>query len=71
MLFRRHQYAAIGRHELTCAFRRWKRPTVRTGGTLVTPVGDPWREMPDDPQDLRPLLELARLIGAAGSRTLP
>jgi hypothetical protein len=39
MLFRRHQYEAIGRHELTCAFRRWKRPTVRTGGTLITPVG--------------------------------
>ena len=24
---------------VTCAFRRWKRPTVRTGGTLQSPVG--------------------------------
>jgi hypothetical protein len=39
MLFRSHQYDAIGRRELTCAFRRWTRPTVRTGGTLITPVG--------------------------------
>jgi hypothetical protein len=30
---------AIGRGEVTVAFRRWKRPTVRQGGTLITPVG--------------------------------
>src|SRR5262245_52183937 len=30
---------AIGRGEVTVAFRRWKRPTVRLGGTLVTRVG--------------------------------
>jgi hypothetical protein len=30
---------AIGRGEVTVAFRRWKRPTVRLGGTLVTPAG--------------------------------
>ena len=30
---------AIGRGDVTVAFRRWKRPTVRQGGTLITPVG--------------------------------
>ena len=30
---------AIGRGEVTVAFRRWKRPTVRLGGTLTTHVG--------------------------------
>jgi hypothetical protein len=29
----------IARGEVTVAFRRWKRPTVRLGGTLVTRVG--------------------------------
>ena len=30
---------AIRRGEVTCAFRRWRRPSVRTGGTLMTAVG--------------------------------
>ena len=30
---------AIGRGDVTVAFRRWKRPTVRLGGTLTTRVG--------------------------------
>ena len=30
---------AIGRGEVTVAFRRWKRPTVRAGGTLRTRAG--------------------------------
>jgi hypothetical protein len=30
---------AIGRGEVTVAFRRWKRPTVRQGGALTTRVG--------------------------------
>ena len=30
---------AIGRGEVSVAFRRWKRPTVRQGGTLTTHVG--------------------------------
>jgi len=30
---------AIGRGDVTVAFRRWKRPTVRQGGTLTTRVG--------------------------------
>lgn len=39
MLFRKHVLERIARGEVTLAFRRWKRPTVRTGGTLRTPVG--------------------------------
>ncbi len=30
---------AIGRGEVTVAFRRWKRPTVKAGGSLTTRVG--------------------------------
>jgi hypothetical protein len=30
---------AIARGEVTVAFRRWKRPTVKLGGTLTTRVG--------------------------------
>jgi hypothetical protein len=39
MLFRARDLAAISAGELTLAFRRWRRPTVKAGGTLLTPVG--------------------------------
>ena len=39
MLFRADDLAAIAAGEVTLAFRRWRRPTVRPGGTLQTPVG--------------------------------
>ena len=39
MLFRQHVLAAIAGGEVTLAFRRWTKPTVRAGGTLRTAVG--------------------------------
>jgi hypothetical protein len=39
MLFRADTLDRISSGEVTLAFRRWRRPTVRVGGTLVTPVG--------------------------------
>lgn len=39
MLFRAPILAGIAAGEITLAFRRWRRPTVRAGGTLRTPVG--------------------------------
>ncbi|MFA9431253.1 hypothetical protein [Egicoccus sp. AB-alg2] len=39
MLFPQHQHEAIRRGDVTVAFRRWKRPSVRSGGTLRTPAG--------------------------------
>ena len=39
MLIKRAQLDAILRGEMTLAFRRWKRPTVKSGGTLKTVVG--------------------------------
>jgi len=39
MLFRKADLPAIAAGEITVAFRRWKRATVRAGGTLITPVG--------------------------------
>ncbi len=39
MLIKRTQLDAILRGEITLAFRRWKRATVKSGGTLKTAVG--------------------------------
>ena len=39
MLFRAATLDAIAAGDITTAFRRWTRPTVKRGGTLVTPVG--------------------------------
>ena len=39
MLLRTADLERIVRGEITLVFRRWRRPTVRTGGTLRTAVG--------------------------------
>ncbi len=39
MLIRRPQLDAIREGRVTLQFRRWKRPTVKAGGTLTTAVG--------------------------------
>lgn len=39
MLFRRETLQGIASGTVTLAFRRWKRPTVRAGGTLRTALG--------------------------------
>lgn len=39
MLFRAHLHEAIRSGDVTVAFRRWKRPTVKAGGSIVTPAG--------------------------------
>jgi hypothetical protein len=39
MLFQRHILEGIAAGTITCAFRRWQRPTVRSGGTLKSAVG--------------------------------
>src|SRR3954452_12521278 len=39
VLFRQDVLRRIGEGEVTLAFRRWRRPTVRAGGTLRTGVG--------------------------------
>ncbi len=39
MLFRQETLRGIEAGEVTLAFRRWRRPTVRAGGTLRTRVG--------------------------------
>ncbi len=39
MLFKRAILDGIATGGVTLAFRRWRRPTVATGGTLRTPVG--------------------------------
>jgi acyl dehydratase len=39
MLFRQDVLRGIGEGDVTLAFRRWRRPTVKAGGTLRTRVG--------------------------------
>lgn len=39
MLFPQRALAPIRSGTVTVAYRRWRRPTVRAGGTLTTPVG--------------------------------
>jgi hypothetical protein len=39
MLFKKDTLEAIARKEVTLAFRRWKKPTVKAGGALMTAVG--------------------------------
>ena len=39
MLIRQHDLDRIAKGEIDLAFRRWRRPTVKTGGTLRTAVG--------------------------------
>jgi hypothetical protein len=40
MLFKRHILDRIARGEISTAFRVWRRPTVKAGGKLNTPVGE-------------------------------
>lgn len=40
MLFRQRALEGLRSGAITLAFRRWTRPTVRSGGTLLTPVGE-------------------------------
>ncbi len=39
MLFRNRDLEGIKRGTISVAFRRWKRPTVKAGGTLLTSIG--------------------------------
>jgi hypothetical protein len=39
MLFRQNSLEGIREGRITLACRRWRRPTVRTGGTLLLPIG--------------------------------
>jgi hypothetical protein len=39
MLFRSEFLEGIRNGDITLAFRRWRRPSVQAGGTLLTPVG--------------------------------
>jgi len=39
MLFRQHLLDGIRRGTITVAFRRWQRPSVKSGGNLLTSIG--------------------------------
>ena len=54
MLLKQETLRGIAEGRITTAFRRWKRPTVRAGGTLLTSVGQLAIDAVDavDPADL-------------------
>ena len=70
MLLTRATLEAIAADTVTLAFRRWRRPTVRTGGTLTTAVG--MLSIDDvSPVDLGDITESdARASGHADLKTL-
>ena len=39
MLFRQHFLDGIRRGTITVAYRRWQRPSVKSGGKLMTSIG--------------------------------
>jgi hypothetical protein len=39
MLFRQPFFAGLAEGRITLAFRQWRRPSVKAGGTLLTPAG--------------------------------
>ena len=39
MLIKQDTLVGVAEGRVTMAFRRWKRPTVRAGGTLLTSIG--------------------------------
>lgn len=57
MLFKRHILDAIEKGEVTLAFRRWVRPTVKSGGSLRTAIGVLTIEAVEaiDPEKIRPV----------------
>lgn len=63
MLLDRETLAAVERGDVTLAFRRWRRPTVKAGGTLLTAIGQLAIEAVDpvDPEAITP--EEARAAG--------
>ncbi len=39
MLFKLKTLSKIKSGDVTMAFRKWKKPTIKQGGTLKTPIG--------------------------------
>jgi hypothetical protein len=66
MLFKRPILDRIAAGTVTLAFRRWRRPTVRAGGTLTTPAGVLAIEAVDVVAAGRITEAEARLAGFAG-----
>jgi hypothetical protein len=67
MLFQRHILDGIAAGRITLAFRRWRKPTVRNGGTLKTAAGV-LRILAVDAIDARDIADRdARLAGYASA----
>ena len=65
MLFRKPVLKRIAAGEITMAFRRWRRPSVRAGGRLRTPTGELAIEAVDEIAEGDIAEQDARLAGYA------
>ena len=70
MLFKQDVLWRIGTGEVTLAFRRWRRPTVKAGGRLRTRVGELAIESIDVVQPAEVTDEEARNAGAPDAEAL-
>lgn len=70
MLIPQALHPLIAQGTVTTAVRRWKRPTVKTGGTLVTPMGVLSIDQVDAIEDSELSDDDARLAGAASAAEL-
>jgi hypothetical protein len=70
MLFKAPVLIAIAEGRVTCAFRRWRRPTVRAGGRLMTPVGVLWIRAVDQVSPEAVTDEAARAAGYPSRQSL-
>jgi hypothetical protein len=70
MLLERHTLERVSRGEVTLAFRRWRRPTVKSGSTLLTAAGQ-LEIRSVTPMELAAVTETdARLAGYASKEAL-
>lgn len=70
MLFRKADLDRIAAGEISVAFRRWRRPTVRAGGTLVSRAGVLAIESVDQIDEARITKADARRAGRAGPEAI-
>ena len=71
MLLKRETLEGIASGEITLAFRRWKRPTVKAGGRLRTRIGELARTIHEHARHKPQTAGFAGLSAPAGTLRTP
>ncbi len=74
MLFRMRFLDGIRKGDVTLAFRRWRRPSVREGGTLLTLIWGVWSEVVERRvalSEIHPMLLAFSAVVAAAVLAVP